>query len=101
MTCADGRDPPGDLGERSRASSGLRGGCRRAPEARMIPRFEPTAGIGETLAFLAGLPGGGDTGEEVGRFEEEFARRQGGGYALFVSSGRLGLLLALRALDYP
>jgi perosamine synthetase len=67
----------------------------------VIPRFEPTAGVGETAAFLADLMRWGGAGDAVARFEEEFARRQGGGHALFVPSGRLGLWLVLRALDYP
>lgn len=67
----------------------------------MIPRFEPTAGVGETAAFLCDLRRRDDGGEAVARFEQEFARRQGGGHALFVPSGRLGLWLILRALDYP
>lgn len=68
---------------------------------RVIPRFEPTAGIGETAAFLGDLLRRDDGGEAVARFEQEFARRQGGGHALFVPSGRLGLWLILRSLDYP
>ncbi len=67
----------------------------------MIPRFAPTARALETLAFLADLVRRPGSGEEVREFERAFARYQGTEHALFVPSGRLGLLLILGALDYP
>ena len=67
----------------------------------MIPRFEPTADTGEIIAFLRGLlfPGRW-SGDLAKGFERCFADYLGGGHALFVPSGRMGLLLLLEALGY-
>lgn len=68
----------------------------------MIPRFEPTTSLGETLVFLADSAFGSlSDRRDVERFEQEFAAWQGAGEALFVPSGRMGLWLILKALGYP
>lgn len=69
----------------------------------MIPRFAPTAGWGEILAFQMDLlgPDGRGTGSVAAEFEQEFARYIGCEHALFVPSGRVALWLILEALGYP
>jgi len=68
----------------------------------MIPRFAPTASLGETLSFLADvLAPGRIEADATLRFEAAFAEWEGAGHALFVPSGRMGLFLLLRALHYP
>ncbi len=68
----------------------------------MIPRFAPTASLSETFSFLADVVSPGRTGGDARqRFEAAFANWEGAGHALFVPSGRMGLHLLLKALDYP
>jgi dTDP-4-amino-4,6-dideoxygalactose transaminase len=68
----------------------------------MIPRFAPAASLTETLYFLADTVTGAGAGSQiVEQFEEEFAGWVGVRHARFVPSGRMGLYLLLRGLDYP
>ncbi|MFC1451748.1 DegT/DnrJ/EryC1/StrS family aminotransferase [Verrucomicrobiota bacterium] len=68
----------------------------------MIPRFEPTATLAETAAFLAeALSTRPASGGTVGEFEREFAGALECSHAVFVPSGRVGLWLVLKALGYP
>ncbi|MBM4153576.1 MAG: aminotransferase class I/II-fold pyridoxal phosphate-dependent enzyme [Lentisphaerae bacterium] len=68
----------------------------------MIPRFAPTVGWGETLAFLAdALRARGPAGPATAEFERAFASHLGCDRAVFVPSGRMALWLVLRALGYP
>jgi dTDP-4-amino-4,6-dideoxygalactose transaminase len=67
----------------------------------MIPRFEPTATYGEILAFLrdVAIPLAPD--RTISEFERWFADYHEVDSAVFVPSGRIGLWLILRALDFP
>jgi len=68
----------------------------------MIPRFEPTASLGEILSFLGGcLRPGTPEGPPVREFEARFAEAMGSAHAIFVPSGRVALHLILQGLDIP
>jgi perosamine synthetase len=68
----------------------------------MIPRFSPTAGWSEILAFLGGtLRPADQTGAATAEFERAFADYLGCDHAVFAPSGRMALWLILKAFDYP
>ena len=68
----------------------------------MIPRFEPTTTLFEALQFLLDSATRSlSDRSDVRRFERDFATWQGAEDALFVPSGRMGLWLTLKALNYP
>jgi dTDP-4-amino-4,6-dideoxygalactose transaminase len=68
----------------------------------MIPRFAPTVGWGETLAFLVdAMRAPRRPGPVMEDFERAFADYLGCEHAVFVSSGRMALWLVLQALGYP
>jgi len=68
----------------------------------MIPRFEPTASLGEILSFLAGCARPGTPEDShVRELETRFAEMVGCAHAVFVPSGRMALHLILHGLDLP
>lgn len=68
----------------------------------MIPRFEPTASLGEILGFLSDcIRAKPDDGVAVGEFERRFEEYQGCEHAVFVPSGRIALWLLLKGLNCP
>ncbi|MBT3192915.1 MAG: hypothetical protein HN341_10205 [Verrucomicrobia bacterium] len=68
----------------------------------MIPRFSPTAGWSEILAFLSGAICPADpSNHATDDFERAFSDYLGCKHAVFAPSGRMALWLILQALDYP
>ena len=68
----------------------------------MIPRFSPTAGWSEILAFLGDAVTGPQQASAVAtEFEHAFAEYLGAKHAVFAPSGRMALWLILQAFEYP